>query len=413
MLNVTSEVGHLREVLVHEPGIEVDVMVPAMMEELLFDDILFGENAREEHGRFRRVMQVLGIKVRDMEFLLAEALAHPDARKEALELALHEGSGPDPEVLYSLDDESLAEAMIAGVRRPGPPRVADLDTQYGLAPVPNWLFQRDPHVVVGSGIALAGMATSARRREPALSRIVFRHHPRFAADAVFHDPAARGGDLRLEGGDVLILSRDVVAVGVSERSNREGVLAFAEALAARPDGPRHLVLVHLPARRAYMHLDTVFTPLDRNACLVFPPVILESGSEAATIEEIDLARDPHTAHTRGPLLTTLAARGIDLEPILCGGSDPVSQQREQWTDGANALAVAPGVVFLYRRNSRTADELARSGFRVIEAEEILLGREEISLDDEERVAVLISSNEISRARGGPHCLTHPLVRDDL
>jgi arginine deiminase len=347
-----------------------------------------------------------------MEELFTEALASPEARAEALDLALREGSGPDPDVLRSLDAGSLAEALVAGVRRPGPPRVADLETQYGLAPVPNWLFQRDPHVVVGSGVAISAMGTTARRREPALSRIVFGHHPRFAEDTVFHDVARNGEGASLEGGDVLVISPDVVVVGVSERSNREGVLGFAEALAARADGPRSLVLVHLPARRAYMHLDTVFTQVDRDACLVFPPVILESGSEAATVEEIDLKKDPRTAHTRGPLLTTLAAHGIDLQPISCGGADPVSQQREQWTDGANALAVGPGVIFLYRRNSRTAAELARHDFRVIEAEAILLGREEVSLDDDERVAVLISCHEISRARGGPHCLTHPLIRDD-
>jgi arginine deiminase len=172
------------------------------------------------------------------------------------------------------------------------------------------------------------------------------------------------------------------------------------------------VVVELPARRAYMHLDTLITPVDRDACLVHAPVILPGGPEAARVGLLDLHDDDLEVDAAGDLLQCLAGCGVDLEPIPCGGDDPILQQREQWTDGANALAVAPGVITLYDRNAATAEVLSRRGFRVIEAEDLLLGREEPTVGDGRRLCVLVSSHEMSRARGGPHCLVHSLERDD-
>jgi arginine deiminase len=215
----------------------------------------------------------------------------------------------------------------------------------------------------------------------------------------------------LEGGDVLVLSRDVVVVGHSERTNRTAIDALARSLSRRPGGPRWLFVVTLPARRAFMHLDTVITPVDRNACLVYAPLILGEG--AVTVEEIDLADGEAEPRARADLLGALRERGLELTPIPCGGEDPLLQQREQWTDGANALAVSPGIILLYARNTATARELSRHGFRIVDAEDLLLGRDEVDPDDAaERACILIPSHEISRARGGPHCLAHPLLRDE-
>jgi arginine deiminase len=397
-------------------------MVPPMMEELLFDDILFGDRARDEHRRFRRLLQLLGIEVVEANDLLAEALASDEARAWMWSMLRPEapqvfGASPPPP-----SGEKAVATAVEGLLATDSPQGIEVEDIFRLAPLPNWCFQRDPQIVVGDGVVFSAMATSARWREGLLTRCIFRFHPELSNISVVLDPLQAsheaGGYLgphrpRLEGGDVLIMSPEVIAVGVSERTNSVAVELLAEALAALDEGPRWLEIVHLPHRRAYMHLDTVFTPLDHDAALVFPPVICGTGPQLADTYEIDLhSRDP-APHHRGCLLDAFAERGVKLEPISCGGADPVAQQREQWTDGANAFALAPGVVVLYDRNVATADELARRGFRIVAAKDVLLGGEEVHLDDEGRVCLLIESHEISRARGGPHCLTHPLERDDI
>jgi arginine deiminase len=160
-----------------------------------------------------------------------------------------------------------------------------------------------------------------------------------------------------------------------------------------------------------MHLDTLFTPVDRELALVFLPVLVHQGSERATVYEVDVRSKNRDWVPRTDLLSALRHRGLGFDAIPCGGDDPITQQREQWTDGANALALAPGVLAMYDRNRGTLDELSRRGFRIVEVEDLLLGREEVDLDARERVCLSVESHELSRARGGPHCLTHPLLRD--
>jgi len=422
MLNVRSEIGRLRRVLVHAPGEEVDRMVPTMMEDLLFDDILFAERAREEHGRFRRLLQLLGVEVVEARELLEEALANERAREWLAGVLRPELPPGLHGTLAGLPPAELVSALVTGVPQPADRHSVEVNDIFELPPLPNWCFQRDPQVVLGEGVVLSAMATPARWREGLLARCLFRFHPTFAAAPEILDPlqppAEHARHLSfhrpsLEGGDVLVLSPEVVVVGLSQRTNRAAIELLLRVLARRDDGPRWLEVVRLPSRRAYMHLDTVFTPADRDAALVFPPLFDAEGPENADAWEVDLHATDPIPHQRGTLLDVLATRGLDLEPIPCGGNDPVDQQREQWTDGANAFALAPGVITLYDRNVATADELARRGWRVVNAEDVLLGREAASLDEPSRVCLLLPSHEISRARGGPHCLTHPLSRDPL
>jgi arginine deiminase len=421
MVHVTSEIGRLRRVLVHEPGVEVDRMVPPMMEELLFDDILFGERARDEHGRFRRLLQVLGIEVVEIADLLLETLADGDAREWLWRMMLPQ-LPPGLRGSIPADADEMSAAVVGGLLTDDDGGGIEVGDLFRLAPLPNWCFQRDPQVVLGGGVVFSAMATPARWREGLLARAIFRFHPELGSTPVIHDPMRPDPDLeqffgyhrpRLEGGDVLVLSPEVVAVGVSERSNTLAVDSLARALARLGDGPRWLEVVHLPKRRAYMHLDTVVTPADRDAVLAFPPVICGNGPQLAETYEVDLTSDDLTPVHRGCLLDALRDHGLDLELIPCGGADPVAQQREQWTDGANTLALAPGVITLYDRNVATAEELDRRGWRVVNAEDVLLGREEVSLDGAGKTCLLLASNEISRARGGPHCLSHPLQRDEV
>ena len=190
------------------------------------------------------------------------------------------------------------------------------------------------------------------------------------------------------------------------------VECLTRSLGRLETGPRWLLAVHLPRRRAYMHLDTVFTMVDRGLALAAPQVIEPGGGETAAVTVHELAGRQGDPEVFANLPSALKRVGLEIGIVPCGGADPVAQQREQWTDGANALALAPGVITLYDRNVRTTEELSRSGFRIVHAEDVLLGREEVRLEGAERTCILLESHEISRARGGPHCLTHPLVRDD-
>ena len=397
-------------------------MVPAMMEQLLFDDILYGDRAREEFGRFRRVMQLLGVEVLDAADLLQESLESDAARTWVIDVLLGDLGPAARERLRACSASDLASLLVSGVRQEAVGAGIEVEELYEIPPLPNWCFQRDPQVILGSGVLLCSMAAPARHREALLARAIFRYHPKFRDTPTLFDPIVTddahplfvGREVpHLEGGDLLVFSRDVIAVGLSERTNITGIRYLARALARHAAGPRWMIVVEIPKRRAYMHLDTLITQVDRDACLVYPPVILRGGREQALVHCVDLRSTDLAFVSADGLLECLAARGLELEPIPCGGDDSVAQQREQWTDGANALALAPGVITLYDRNIATAEELDGRGFRILEAEDLLLGREELDLDECGRTCVLISSHEMSRARGGPHCLTHPLLREEL
>jgi arginine deiminase len=430
-VRVNSEIGRLREVMLHRPGREIDRMVPAMMERLLFDDILYGDEAREEHDLFRGVFERAGVEVVEAQDLLAEALASGDARSELL-AELESELEEEPEVIERLSRlaaPELAEALIAGLRSESEPEEgAPAERLFDFDPVPNYFFQRDPQAVIGERVMVSAMATEAREREPLLGRAIFKHHPDFAGGPARIDlarpgssssPSSRRGRPRarafplphIEGGDVLVASPEILLVGVSERTNRRGLEGLAEYFRYEETSFRHMIHVELPARRSCMHLDTVFTLIDHDTCLGYLPVVQPGHAESAHVYHVDLTAKELSFAVRPSLLEALAGVGMRLDIVPCGGAaDPVEQQREQWTDGANAFAIAPGVIFSYQRNRRTLDELDRRGWRVISDEDVVHGGAD-PIDGP--TVVTLAGNELSRARGGPRCMTAPLVRDDL
>jgi arginine deiminase len=421
-LNVTSEVGKLKSVLVHLPGREIDTMVPPMMAELLFDDILFGQVAREEHRRFQQLIRYVAEEVFDIQDLLEEILEDEDVRFAVIrDLARRNHFGRRLTTwLRKQKPAPLAEVLIGGIVNEKD-KSGDLPT-FDLNPVPNYFFMRDPQVVLGHGVIVSGMATQARRREALLSKYVFQHHHAFRDSKPFwadfmeaHPPEreVRRGMPTLEGGDVLVARRDLLLVGVTERTNHAGVKFLARSLKESDADVRAIIVVEMPKQRSFMHLDTVFTFTSRHECLIYPPVILPGGDQAANVTLIDLTKKSITFTPQKSLLHALKKQAIELDPIYCGGKRAVDQQREQWTDGANAFTLAPGIILLYERNVRTAEELAAHGYHIVYEDDLLLGRAELETWTDRKYAIQIQGHELSRARGGPRCMTMPLEREDV
>lgn len=425
-ISVFSEFGPLRRVLVHRPGQAIDWMVPSQMEELLFDDILDSRQAREEHDAFCRVLQKAGAETLDPEGLLAEVLAQDDAREQLL-AALQRRYGLEPRrvsSLETLDPKQLAAVCIRGLRTESQVPALRFKKRrfFDLDPLPNYFFQRDPQVVMGDRVVISAMATGAREREPYLSRMIFERHPAlegwkdlFRLDS----PTSWDPDFELdypypelEGGDVLIASDEVLLVGLSARTNMQGAMLLAEYLRTEDTSFRHLFLVQLPRKRSYMHLDTVFTFIDHGTCLAFLPVLEPGQAESARLYAVDLTAEALSLSPLNSVEEALDDAGMGVELIPCGGSgDLIFQHREQWTDGANAFAMAPGVIALYARNRRTVEELGRRGWRVLKEEEALA--DGVDLVGQGPTVVTLQSNELSRARGGPRCMTMPLERAPL
>jgi arginine deiminase len=210
---------------------------------------------------------------------------------------------------------------------------------------------------------------------------------------------------------VLVLREDILVIGYSERTEKTTIERLAEALKREKSAVKRIFVVAIPPERSTMHLDTVFTMISKDECLCYAPMVLPGGAEEADVYEADLTKREITWTTEKDLLSALKSQKIDLKPISCGGSDPIDQQREQWTDGANAFALAPGIVLGYDRNERTAEELGKNGYEIVTDDDLLLGKCELELKHPKKYAIQISATELSRARGGPRCMTMPLVRD--
>jgi arginine deiminase len=420
-LNVTSEIGRLKSVLVHLPGREIDLMVPPMMAQLLFDDILYGQVAREEHRRFQQLIRFIADDVLDLQDLLEEVLEDEDVKDHIIR-DLGKRNRLKRKLIGSLLDTppaALAEVLISGIARET--ESGELP-QFDLYPIPNLFFMRDPQVVIGDRVVVSAMATQARRRESLLSKYVFENHPHFKRENPFwvdfmesepERPVPRNMPT-IEGGDILIPRRDLILVGITERTNKAGVEALLTSLRVAKAGITTAIIVDIPRQRSFMHLDTIFTFIDRHQCLIYPPVLLPSGSQAAKVTTVDLTKKRGLDYSpQKSLLGTLKKHDFDLEPIYCGGKSAVDQQREQWTDGANAFALAPGIILLYERNVRTAEALAKAGYHIVYEDDLLLGRTELETWTDKKYALQIAGNELSRARGGPRCMTMPLEREEL
>jgi len=391
---VDSEVGRLGTVMLHRPGPELARLTPRNNDSLLFDGIPWVGRAQAEHDAFAAALRDRGVEVLYLGQLLAEALAVDAARTELISGVLDNPRLGDTlrdsvaGYLADQDPQRLAGVLMAGLAheemKPGPGglvyKMMDrLD--FVIDPLPNLLFTRDSSVWVGDRVAVTSLAMPARGRETSLTEAIYRHHPRFAGTDLLYSPGLE----HVEGGDVLLLAPGVVAVGVGERTTPAG----AERLARRVLDARlarTVLAVPIAQERATMHLDTVCTMVDVDAVVMYPNI-------ANTLEAYTITRDGDgelVVTEPSPFLRAAAeAMGIDRLRIIDTGLDPVTAEREQWDDGNNTLALAPRLCVAYERNVETNAQLERAGIEVI----------------------AISGSELGSGRGGPRCMSCPILRD--
>ncbi len=403
-IQVLSEIGRLKRVLLHRPGEEIENLTPALMDRLLFDDIPFLEVAQQEHDAFAKVLSDSGVEVLYLEALVAETIAQADVKEAFLNEYLNEANLAGPCVRDALlkyfnafdDNLTLVNKLIAGVRREEL-EINSRQTLSGIVasrypfiidPLPNLYFTRDPFASIGSGISLNHMRTVTRNRETLFAKYIFEHHPEISKWQVpkWYE---RDAQYAIEGGDQLVLSDKVLAVGVSERTDAAAIDILAQKIFADGQPFETILAFDIPKRRAFMHLDTVFTMVDFDKFTIHPEI-----EGPLTVYSISKAESGVNIKEETLELADILKKYLHLDDVTlirCGGGNAIDAGREQWNDGSNTLAIAPGEVVVYSRNHVTN--------RLLEEAGVTLHK--------------IPSSELSRGRGGPRCMSMPLYREKL
>ncbi len=408
-VRVTSEVGRLRRVLLHTPGRELLAVTPTTREDFLYDDIIDLELARREHQRFKAILSRF-CEVHEVRDLLEEVADMPEVRTFLIEHVVHVAqSAPLGQTLSELTAADLVSTFVEGrpVERGPLQRVLNA-AAYALPPLPNLFFTRDAAMVVGEGVVIGSMRYNVRWTEEVLMKTLFQFHPLLGNGGLIYDGSEeRRAGYTIEGGDLHVLREDVALLGLSERSSPAAFDAMAERL-VHEQGITDVFVVVLPVDRAMIHLDMIFTMVDREHCVVFPPSFV--GPTRCPVLHYHAGRDGMREVPN--LFAGLRTVDLPLEPIFCGGDDRTFQEREQWSSGCNFVALRPGLVLGYSRNERTYREMERqAGYRIVRALDFLTGA--ASIEEDERAAIIFEGSELVRGGGGARCMTMPFLRDDL
>lgn len=406
-IHVTSEIGTLRTVLLKRPGKEVENLTPEYLQRLLFDDIPYLPIIQREHDYFAETLKNRGIEVLYLEKLVVETLSKPELKNQFVDDILRESKANVngaaqvlKEYLLSFSTADMVAKVMSGIlkneieasKKNHLYELMEDHYPFYLDPMPNLYFTRDPAASLGNGLTINRMREPARRRESLFMQYIIKHHPRFAN----HDVPVwlnRDYGFSIEGGDELILNDEVVAIGVSARTSARAIEKLALNLFKKQDSMKKVVAVEIPKCRAFMHLDTVFTMVDYDKFTIHPEIQGPQGNMNVYILEKGMDEEHLKITYRTNLQETLkeVLNLNELVLIPCGGGDEIAASREQWNDGSNTLAIAPGVVVTYDRNYISNDLLRQYGIEVLE----------------------IASSELSRGRGGPRCMSMPIIREDI
>lgn len=406
-VHVTSEVGRLNAVLLHKPGVEIERMTPANASEALYSDILNKRIVDSEYGNFCGFFE----KVSSVYYVneVLEALLEDDDLCNSLvtQSCLAEGAGYLVDELMQKSIKDIVKALIEGFEyRKGIDPDCYESRRYVLRPLYNLFFTRDASSSVYDRVLINSMSFDVRKRENLIFKAIFKHY--FGCELLNAQDWDKNA--HTEGGDVQIGGPDFLCIGEGIRTDAKGIKYLANTFIDRPKF--NIIVQELPHHPdSFIHLDMVYTFLDKNQCMMYEPMLRKSAEFAGKATTwIEVSNGNIKYHSCKNMISALKNVGVEMEPVFCGGDDLWMQQREQWHSGANFFCFAPGKVIGYRRNSHTIDAMDKAGFSVLNAEDIVAGR--VNVDDYNRCVVTFAASELPRAGGGARCMTMPINRDD-
>jgi arginine deiminase len=407
-LHVSSEVGALQSVLVHTPGPELYAVTPGTREDYLYDDIIDLETAQREHRQFVAVLSRFA-QVRQVRKLLAEVLENPEARNFLITKTMDViPSDALAQQLGALPAAEIVRMIVEGTEEPSGPLARALnEVGFTLPPLPNLFFPRDIGIVIGDHTVVGAMRYGVRWTEELIIKALFLFHPELANAGLLYDGSdERRVNYTLEGGDVHQLRDDLLVLGFSERTSPAALDQVCELVFSR-GRITDVVVVVMPKAPTAIHLDMVFTQVDRDLCVVYPPYFV--GPERVAV--LHRRKGEDGVREMPNLFAALRAVNLPLEPVFSGGAHRTTQDREQWSSACNFLAIRPGTIVSYRRNYATLEALREAGFRAVPSSDFL------AFDDwteaRQRIVVTVDGSELARGGGGPRCMTLPLRRAPL